>query len=248
MSYNIQSGGGNLDGTIAAIRDASPDIVALQEVDIHWAERSQFVDQASVLGQRLGMQVRFARIYRIPLAGATAAPPREFGIALLSRYPIISWRNDTLTRLSTQEPNPTPTPMPGLLEATIDVGGTIVRVFNTHLDYRSDPRVRVQQVTEMLSYIGALRTPTVVFGDLNAKPDSSELQPLLHRLHDAWPASLGPGFTYPADAPSERIDYVLVSPQFRVRSATVPITTASDHRPVVVDLLLVGPQTVDGLR
>jgi endonuclease/exonuclease/phosphatase family metal-dependent hydrolase len=238
MSYNIRSGNGNLDGTADAIRAATPDIVALQEVDVHWAERSSFVDQASTLGGRLRMQVRFARIYRLPGASASE-PPREFGVALLSNYPIARWSNDTLTRLSTQEANPRPAPMPGLLEATIDVRGALVRVFNTHLDYRSDPHVRQQQVTEMLARIGEMSQPTIVFGDMNAKPDAPELQPLLHRLHDAWSsAGAGNGFTYPAEAPSERIDYVLVSPHFHIRSASVPVTEASDHRPVVVDLLL----------
>jgi endonuclease/exonuclease/phosphatase family metal-dependent hydrolase len=237
MSYNIRSGNGDLDGTAAAIRALAPDIVALQEVDVHWAARSKFVDQASALGERLGMQVRFAPIYQLP-GESTGEPMREFGVALLSRYPIVRSRNDTLTRLSTQQQNPVPAPMPGLLEATIDVQGTSVRVFNTHLDYRSDPHVRQQQVTEMLAHIGAPTVPTLVFGDMNAEPDAPELQPLLHRLRDAWLAMDGPGFTYPADAPAKRIDYVLLSPRFRVRSASVPATRASDHRPVVVDLVL----------
>lgn len=237
MTYNIRSGNGDLARTADAIRASAPDILALQEVDVHWAERSGFADQATELGQRLHMQVRFARIYRRP-GTDSAQPPREFGVALLSRYPIVAWRNDTLTRLSTQDKNPVPAPMLGLLEARINVSGTAVRVFNTHLDYRSDPRVRQQQVREMLAYIGDSSVPTLVFGDMNAKPDAPELQQLLGRLHDAWPASAGPGFTYPAEAPTERIDYVLVSRQFRVSSALVPVTEASDHRPVVVDLVL----------
>jgi endonuclease/exonuclease/phosphatase family metal-dependent hydrolase len=238
MSFNIRSGNGNLEGTADAIRVTGADIVALQEVDVHWAERSNFVDQASALGERLAMQVRFARIYRI-LPANGAAPPREFGVALLSKFPIARWSNDTLTRLSTQDTNPAPTPMPGLLDATIDVRGTSVRIFNTHLDYRPDPRVRRQQVAEMLARIGETSAPTIVFGDMNAKPDAPELQPLLQRLHDAWSdGGVGPGFTYPAEEPSERIDYVLVSPHFRIRSATVPATLASDHRSVVVDLVL----------
>jgi endonuclease/exonuclease/phosphatase family metal-dependent hydrolase len=111
-------------------------------------------------------------------------------------------------------------------------------VFDTHLDYRADPRAREQQVTDMLAYIGNTSAPTLLFGDLNAPPDAPEIQPLLDRLHDAWPASAGPGLTDPADVPQKRIDYVLVSKHFRVRSATVPVTLASDHRPVVMDLTL----------
>lgn len=237
MTYNIQAGARGLDGLAAAIRASAPDIVALQEVDVHWAERSHFADQARELGERLQMDVRFAPIYRLPGANA-AALPREFGVALLSKYPIVAFRNDTLTRLSTQDPTAVPAPAPGLLEARIDVQGTIVRVFNTHLDYRADPGVRRQQVSEMLVQIGALAAPTLVFGDLNAGPEAPELAPLFERLHDAWPASSGDGFTYPAGAPAKRIDYVLVSPHFQVHSAAVPATDASDHRPVVVDLVL----------
>jgi endonuclease/exonuclease/phosphatase family metal-dependent hydrolase len=237
MSYNIRSGNGNLDGTAAAIRASEPDIVALQEVDVHWAERSSFVDQARGLGKSLEMEVRFARIYQLR-ASSDTSPPREFGVALLSRYPIIRWANDSLTRLSTQEPDPVPERMPGLLEAVVSVRGIQVRVFNTHLDYRSDPRVRRMQVSEMLNYVASRSMPTIVCGDMNAKPDAAELRPLRDRLTDAWTGSAEQGKTYPAEQPNERIDYIFVSHEFRVRSTAVPVTLASDHRPVVADLLL----------
>jgi endonuclease/exonuclease/phosphatase family metal-dependent hydrolase len=237
MSYNIRSGNGNLDSTAAAIRAQAPDIVALQEVDVHWADRSAFVDQVAVLAAKLGMEARFAPIYVLP--GLTpGAASREFGVALLSRYHIVRFRNDTIARLSTQVQNPVPEPSPGLLDVLLDVDGHPVRVFNTHLDYRKDPAVRMRQVREMLGYIGDVSVPTIVFGDMNAAPDAPELQPLLGRLHDAWSGHPDPGFTYPAEAPRERIDYVLVSPQFIVRNVKVPDTQASDHRPVVAELVL----------
>ena len=237
MSYNIRSGNGDLATTAETIRSFSPDVVALQEVDVHWFARSNFADQATELGQRLHMQVRFAHIYDLPPA-REGDPRREFGIALLSRFQILSWSNRVITRLSTQDEKPVPAPMPGFLEANIDVGGTTVRVFNTHLDYRSDPSVRAQQVHDMLGYIGDASGPTVLMGDLNASPGAAELQPLRALLHDAWSDSWGPGFTYPAEKPEKRIDVVLVSSHFRVRSAKVPATLASDHRPVVVELVL----------
>lgn len=237
MTYNIRSGNGDLDATAAAIRAQEADVVGLQEVDVHWAERSKFADQAAELGAKLGMQVRFAFIYRIK-SKERKRPPREFGVAVLSRYAVIGFRNETLTRLSTQDSTSTPTPMPGLLEVTLDVRGTPITVFDTHLDYRHDPSVRTTQVAEMLSFIEKVDGPVIVFGDMNATPDAPELQPLLRRLHDAWTGNADAGFTYPAESPTERIDYVLVSPQFRVRSARVPVTQASDHRPVVVDLVL----------
>src|SRR2546423_6744794 len=237
MTYNIRSGNGDLAGTAAAIRASSPDLVGLQEVDVHWADRSNFDDQASALGQQLCMQVRFARIYQLP-AARQGDPPREFGVALLSKFAFLDFSNHIITRLSTQEPNPVPAPLPGFLEARINIRGDTVRVFDTHLVYRADPRVRRQQVAEMLAYIGDPSAPTLLFGDLNAPPDAPEIATLLQRLHDAWPASSGPGLTDPADVPLKRIDYVLISKHFRVRSASVPATLASDHRPVVIDLVL----------
>jgi endonuclease/exonuclease/phosphatase family metal-dependent hydrolase len=237
MTYNIRSGNGNLDSTATAIRAQAPDVVALQEVDVHWAERSAFADQVSALAAKLGMEARFAPIYSLPGASSDS-PRREFGVALLSRFPIVRFRNDSIARLSTQVQTPTPALAPGLLDALLDVGGHPVRVFSTHLDYRKDPAVRTQQVREMLGFIGGMEVPTLVFGDLNAAPNASELQPLLARLHDAWSGQADPGFTYPAEAPKARIDYVLVSPQFSVQSVRVPDTQASDHRPVVAELML----------
>lgn len=237
MTYNIQAGGGNLDSIAAVIRSSGATLVALQEVDVHWDKRSGFADQATELATKLGLQMRFAPIYRLPGAEENS-PAREYGVALLSRYPIVAFTNHQLTRLSTQGSNASPAPMPGFLEATIDVRGRRVRVFNTHLDYRGDPAVRRQQVAESLEIIGAAATPILMFGDLNAVPVAPELQPLFARLRDGWPDSAGTGFTYPAVTPVRRIDYVLASSHFRVVYARVPDSKASDHRPVIMDLVL----------
>jgi endonuclease/exonuclease/phosphatase family metal-dependent hydrolase len=237
MSYNIQAGGGNLDSIADVIRSSGATLVALQEVDVHWDKRSGFADQATELATKLGLEMRFAPIYRLPGAEANS-PPREYGVALLSRYPIVAFTNHPITRLSTQGNNASPTPMPGFLEATIDVRGRRVRVFNTHLDYRGDPTVRRQQVSESLEIIGDSATPILMFGDLNAVPVAPELQPLFARLRDGWPDTAGAGFTYPAVKPVRRIDYVLASRHFRVIYARVPDSKASDHRPVIMDLVL----------
>lgn len=239
MTYNIQAGGGKLENVAQTIRSFSPDIVGLQEVDVHWSARSAFADQATVLAEMLGMQQRFASIYQIP-AGDSTNPPREYGVAILSKCPIVSFTNHMLTRLSTQEPNAAPAPMPGFLESAVDFGGTRIRVFNTHLDYRADPIVRRQQVSQMLGIIGQSGVPSLLLGDMNAPPNAPELQPLFGRLRDAWLGQAEAGLTYPATAPVRRIDYVFTSPHFSTRSASVPVTLASDHRPVVADLVLTG--------
>jgi endonuclease/exonuclease/phosphatase family metal-dependent hydrolase len=229
MTYNIAAGHGDLDGIARAIRAEDPDIVALQEVDVRWSERSGFADQAAELGAALGMHVRFGAIYSL-------AAQAGFGLAILSREPIVEFTNHVIPRLSTQTEAAEPAPMPGFLEAVVSVGGERVHVFNTHLDYRADPRVREMQVARMLELMDEGAEPVILMGDLNARPDAPELQPLLARFTDAWSVAPGAGWTYPGAMPDRRIDYILLSDHFRVIDAHVPATRASDHRPVVADV------------
>lgn len=234
MTWNIAAGHGDLMRTADVIRASGADIVALQEVDVHWSERSEFADQAARLAEMLDMNVRFGPIYRLP--GAAGTPDREFGLAFLTRRRIVEFRNHPITRLSTQAENAEPRLMPGFLEAVVEAGGVTVRVFDTHLDYRPDPRVRARQVADMLNIIGGTAAPTILMGDLNAPPDAPEIAPLRSLLGDAWQKN--GGFTYPADEPVRRIDYILTSDHFVVLDARVVDTRASDHRAVVADLIV----------
>jgi len=238
MTYNIHYGDRDLSKIAAVICSSGADVVGLQEVDVHWSERSAWADQAAEIARACGMEFRYGPIYDLPAAEA-GKPNRQFGVAILTRRPVVSWKNHPLTRLSTQAES-APTPMPGFLQVTVDVDGTQVDVFVTHLDYRPDPAVRRTQVAEMLAILGGGSRPTVLTGDMNAPPEREELALLFARLRDAWAGQSDPGFTYPADAPARRIDYVFLAGPLRALSARVLGTTASDHRPVVADVAIEG--------
>jgi endonuclease/exonuclease/phosphatase family metal-dependent hydrolase len=244
MSYNIRHGAGtdgvfDLARTAATIRAHHPDVVGLQEVDQHWDVRSNFVDEPNALARALRMHVLFGAIYDLPPLTA-GAPDRRYGVAILSRYPIVHAVDHEITRLSTQDPKPTPAPAPGFPEAVVDVHGSFVHVFDTHLDYRADPSVRRVQVADTVRIMRAAGGRQVLVGDLNATWDAPELAGLHDILTDAWTVTgqLG-GETYPAEAPDARIDHITCTPGVTVRAATVPVTLASDHRPVLADLMLV---------
>ncbi|WP_405714827.1 MULTISPECIES: endonuclease/exonuclease/phosphatase family protein [unclassified Streptomyces] len=244
-TYNIHAGAGmdnvfDLDRQTAELRSLDADVIGLQEVDVRWGDRSEWRDLAGELAGRLGMQVSFAPIYRLdPLT--PGAPMREFGVAVLSRYRIVSAENHDITRLSTQDPNPVPAPAPGFGEVVLRVKGLPVHVYATHLDYRGDPSLRIAQVADTRRIMAedrvSERRPVrqILLGDFNAAPAAPELAPLWQELDDVEPG----GPTYPAQDPVQRIDYVAVSKDtVRVRDAAVAETLASDHRPVVADLLL----------
>ena len=251
-TYNIHAGAGSdtvydLDRTAAAIRALDADVVGLEEADVHWGERSHFDDTVAELGRRLGMRTAFAPIYNLdPLT--PGSPRREFGVALLSRHPIVAVQNHDLTRLSTQDPNPVPAAAPGFLEATVQIGGARTHVYVTHLDYRGDPTVRRLQVADTVAILaedppGANQ---VLLGDLNADANAPELAGLWTGLRDAWtvaPVRDGePGLSYPATDPTKRIDLVAVSPGVDVVHASTThdpaLVGASDHRAVTATVLL----------
>lgn len=242
--YNLHAGAGSdnvfdLDRTAAAIDELDADVVGLQEVDVHWSARSQWRDLATELADKLDMHVFFGPIYSLEPA-TPGEPRREYGNALLSKFPIERARNHDITRLSTQVPDPVPEPMPGFPEIEIDVAGTPVHVYSTHLDYRGDPYVREAQVADMRRIMRCDRGEArLLLGDFNAVPDAAELRPLWRDLTDVWTkAGDGTGYTYPAAAPDRRIDYIAASRGIKVKSATVVETPASDHLPVVAELKL----------
>jgi endonuclease/exonuclease/phosphatase family metal-dependent hydrolase len=236
MTYNIHHGVGvdgelDLDRTAEVIRAADAEVVGLQEVDNNWSARSDFQDQAKELAERLGMHyVYAANLDREPLE--PGGERRQYGTAILSEYPILESENTLLPRPEGGEQR-------GLLEALINVRGVPVRVYNTHLQHNSAVE-RTAQVEAIMSHAGELEEPTLLVGDLNARPDAPEMQPLYTRFEDAWVEGDGPGYTYPAEAPDRRIDYVLVSPDVSVGRAYVPRTLASDHLPVVAEVKVPG--------
>lgn len=236
MSFNIAAGHGEIDGIVRVIREHDPDIVALQEVDVHWSERSNYMDQARYLGDALNMHYVFGEIYSLEAEGGNASP-RQYGLGFLSKNPIVHQQNHLLTRLSTQTPEPELMVLPGFPEIAIEIDEIQVHFFNTHLDYRRDPSVRLTQAEEMIEIMEGVEGPLLLMGDLNARPESEEISLLFELLEDAWILD-DPGYTFPADQPDRRIDYILHSAHFEVSDVFVVETEASDHLPVVADLRL----------
>jgi endonuclease/exonuclease/phosphatase family metal-dependent hydrolase len=236
----------DLDRTEATLRALDADVIGLQEVDVHWGARSEWRDLITELANRLGMRAGFAPIYDFD-PPAPGQPRRQYGLAVLSRAPILSVQNHDLTRLSTQDPEAGPMPMPGFLEAVIQADGARLHFYVTHLDYRADPTLRRIEVDETLDLLAQdpADANQVLAGDLNAEPQAPELSRLWPVMTDAWtaaPRTSGNPLTYPAQAPVKRIDFVTVSEGVGVLGAEVPadpaLVAASDHRPVVADLTL----------
>jgi len=232
MSFNIGFGQRGMDAVAQAIKNEDPDIIGLQEVDVFWSDRSAFMDQAQFLADRLNMFLFYAPIYRLDNP-SEPGKPRQFGLAMLSKYPIIEAQNHEIARLSTQEATPRITQMPGFPGVTVRVQGRPLRFYNTHLDFRPDPAVRTMQVSQMLAIMGSLEQPTLLMGDLNAGPQAHELQPLMQLFLNPTDQKGQSFATFPDSLPNRQIDFILHTRHLKALRSYVPITNASDHRPLV---------------
>lgn len=243
MTFNIHAGIGSdavydRERIAKEIKAAGADIVGLQEVDVHWGMRSNNENLIKELAKDLNMHYAFAPIYDFEPT-ADGAPRRQYGVGVLSKYPILQTTNHSITRLSTQDPNPVPSLSPGFLEVLLNIKGTKLSFYVTHLDFREDPSVRNRQVQDMLEIMSNNRHVKILAGDMNTTPCSPEISPLFRYFKDAWSEiNSSPGFTYSAENPTQRIDYLFMSNQIMVKSAEVPFTLASDHLPVIADITL----------
>ena len=242
MTYNIRHGEGtddrvDLQRIADAIRDASADIVALQEVDRN-TRRSERVDQLGELARLTGMTGYFGKARR-HFAG-------EYGNGILSRFPIERVSNTAL-------PGGFARGRRAVLTAKIAIpapdGGDPLDLYflSTHLDFAPVTGPRLESVEKIRGLVGAFgNAPCLLAGDMNAQPGGETIEALQRDWSRAHPPTALP--TYPAETPVRTIDHVFYRPQDRwtVVDVAVPDSdVASDHRPVVVKLVLL-PQERSG--
>jgi endonuclease/exonuclease/phosphatase family metal-dependent hydrolase len=234
MTYNIHHGAGvdgvlDLERIAVLIEKSGADVIGLQEADRHWSARSNWVDQPAWFAQRLQMHYAYAANLDLPPLNP-GEPRRQYGTAILTRYPIKDFTNTLLPLYPTGEQR-------GLAVATVKVRGVELRFANTHLT--NNNAERLEQAQKVVSLLGTSSTPTLLVGDLNARPDAPEIKTLTAVLNDTWlEVGVGPGYTIEADNPTARIDYLLHNSRLTPVSAEVPAGLASDHLPVVASYTL----------
>ena len=230
MTYNIHVGIGmdkKLDlARIAGVINAQhPDLVGLQEVD-RGVQRTQRIDEIAELAKLTRMNSDFA--FNLRYQGG------QYGVAILSRFPIISMDHRFYQNTREAERR-------GFIRGEVRIGGLTVNFVTTHLDYQYEDG-RLFEAQQLLSALKEVRGPLILVGDFNDIPSGQAYQLMRHQFDDAWAESRAKdeGFSYPTDKPSKRIDYIFFRAKDRVRTkrAWIVETQASDHVPVVADLVV----------
>lgn len=249
-TFNLLSGRSLSDGLVdhgrlgRAVSALDADVLALQEVD-RAQERSGGHDQAADLAAATGSpEHRYVETVHgtpgldrwLPSDPVIEGTGPGYGIALLSRLPVLEWH---VLRMGAG-PGRFPVAVPGrpprvvlLREEPRAVVAAVLAeprltVACTHLSYV--PGFNVWQLRRVIRWLSRLPAPRLLIGDLNMTLG-------LARRVSGW-APLVTAPTFPSPAPKLQLDHVLAHGlPAGVRAAGGPRPSEiSDHLPVVVDL------------
>lgn len=204
LNYYVEKHGpwqGRKELILNAIREARPDVIALQAVARYPAQaggQSQVAQLAAALSD-------YPHHHFQPAFGHDDG--REEGNALLSRYPLGAPDYLQLKLL------------PGLEDTShrivqycrLSLPAGEVNLYNAHFSWVEEQSR--ENVLEALNYTKTHTGPSVLVGDLNTSPESDVFTPLRQEgWEDAW-AQLHPGedgFTFESNRLFTRIDYAWV--------------------------------------
>lgn len=171
MTFNILQGATtqgdfNLDAIAGFINKHQPDLVALQEVDVH-TNRAKKYNLPLELGYRTKMMPFYAK--------AMNYDDGEYGEAILSKFSVVYSKNIALPHLPTSEPRAAQ-----VIQFTTKSGNTFQFVA-THLDHLKNETDRLMQAKALVNQFKDTKYPTILAGDLNATPNSETMK-LLYQV------------------------------------------------------------------
>jgi endonuclease/exonuclease/phosphatase family metal-dependent hydrolase len=249
-TFNILHGRSPEDGRVdvdrlaEAIRSLDADVLGLQEVDRD-QPRSMNADLTAVAAEAMGaVDSQFVAALAGTPGGTWMAatgeeqPGSAYGIALLSRMPVISWRVVRLPMLRSRvpvvfrgerRPRVVRDEPRVAVAAVLEGPGRRFTVATTHLSFV--PGWNVLQLRRLMRALSGTREPLVLTGDLNMDPDQVRR---ITRLR-----AVAEGATFPADDPARQLDHVLVrGPVTASGPVEIPRLPLSDHRALVVPVQL----------
>lgn len=226
LTWNIHHGEG-IDGKLdlprigAVIREARPDIVALQEVDVR-TERIKGRDTVRELERLTGMRGIFGA--SMPFQGG------GYGNAILVNGTVLGSRVFPVGASEGMEPRSLLMTEMRPYRCSQDLA-----FFSTHFDHKSEEdRMAAAGLANL-----PVSLPAILAGDLNAPPDDLVIGTLMQQWTSA---TKGSGFpTIPVESPKRQIDFILFRPAKRwtvVDAKVLPEAVASDHRALLAVLKL----------
>lgn len=225
-SYNIRKSLGTdrrrqPERILKILEELNADIVALQEVDRRFGQRTTTISPDMIVDHTDYMPVRF---------GIREQSLGWHGNVLLVRKGL-EVRNQQRIELPAFEPR-------GAVLSDVVLGTETVRVVGMHLGLIGNWRLK--QAEAVVTYLEKLEgdMPTVIMGDLNQWAQDGGCLAEFARHHDV----ITPGPSFHSRRPMLSLDRIITSRDFQLEAAGVHHTalarTGSDHLPVWAELSL----------
>jgi endonuclease/exonuclease/phosphatase family metal-dependent hydrolase len=216
-----------------------PTVIAVQE-----SYKDFYASYIAELQSRTGQTWYGAFQGHCPLGGwngSTCVNPSVEGVTIFSTFPIVSTSAIYLPGTDCW------TSARPALRVAINVNGTTVQVFNTHLQTGNCSNAAQQRYASMTKIKDWARTyskPQIVAGDFNADPDqiasSQGMSP--NFIESFQVVGIGSRFTYPSSLPTMKLDYWFFDSGWIARPVSSEVSTVtgtySDHRPVRATFLI----------
>lgn len=222
MSYNAEGHAAlfredHLQRLAEVIVAQQADIVGLQEIH-RGTWQARFRDQAMELARLTGMNAYFGPSFTI-FGG-------QYGNAVLTRGRIVQARVFNLP--SVGEPR-------SLLQATIDIDGSRMNFFVTHLASwgKINRKSRLEQIQCIAEHVRRSTLPYIVVGDFNATPATPEFQWF---RHSALVYLCGETGVSTHRLTGQQLDYIFADPGWQLRSGRVLLSGPSDHWPLLAEI------------
>jgi endonuclease/exonuclease/phosphatase family metal-dependent hydrolase len=230
MSYNIHHANPpsrvnfiDLDAVASVINREKPDLVAVQEVDVHTGRSGKNTSEAEVLADKTGLKAYFAKA--IDYDGGA------YGVLILSHFPIRKGRTYRLPAASGTHGEPRV-----LATTEVEIKDHKMIFACTHLDAQKTDTNRILQVSAIVEILKKEKRPVVIGGDFNAEAGGSVISVL--DQHFTRTCLRDCGFTIPSEQPRKTIDFIACTPGAWIvkEHKVVSDPYASDHLPVIATL------------
>lgn len=231
MTYNIhqyyvedyvsipeKTGNYNFEALLEVIKNASPNIIGLQE-----SEGARISS-----GNQNGVEWLAAQLDMYYYYGPSSSE-QIYGVSILSEWPIIEQEWRSLPRQESIER--------AIIRVVIDSPFGEIPVYNTHFQTSSFKIDQREQANFVVDYVG--KEKALILGDFNTRADlNDEAYHILYNQFDyAWVAAGNhpnstDSYTSPAGNPGHKVDYIWLSGLWDVQSGstrTYGNAQASDH-------------------
>lgn len=221
MTFNIRSAEPDFVAQpyVDLIKKYQPDLIAFQEVEVNTSRVGE-KDIIVEVGSKTGMFPLFAPAYKKGIG--------KYGVAMLSRYPIVDSRYEALPKLGSD-------PRVALFSHVLLPSGQKIKFIAVHLDHKTSDQTKLQEAQALYQQsVFSDNLPVILAGDFNMAFNGA----IAKKLGIVYDRMCNDDYTF--ESYWSKLDYIFASPKgkWKIMKTEVLKETGnlSDHYPVLSEI------------